>query len=127
MSLLIDTERLCEISEVEFSDIVTETLIPDINELRIILDDGSFVDIWYSLKLSERYSYHWERRAIDGTIYRHDNAPHRNWRSVKTFPKHFHNGSESEVVESHLSAVPEQALREFLVFVREKTRGCASV
>jgi len=77
MSLLIDTKRLREISEVEFSDIVTEALILDMNELRIILNDGSFVDIWYSLKLSDRYSYHWERQAIDDTIYRHDNAPHR--------------------------------------------------
>ena len=79
MNLLVDTKRLREIAEVEFSDIVIEALVPDVNELRIVLSDGSFVDVWYSLKLSRRYSYHWERRAIDGTIYRHDNAPHRRW------------------------------------------------
>jgi hypothetical protein len=83
MSRLIDTRRLREIAEVEFSDIVLEALIPDENQLRILLKDGSFVDVWYSLKLSERYSYHWERRAIDGTIYRHDNAPHKRWQSVE--------------------------------------------
>jgi Family of unknown function (DUF6516) len=74
---LIDIERLREIAEVEFSDIVVEVLIPDANELRIILSDGSFVDVWFSLKLRSRYSYHWERRAIDGKIFRHDNAPHK--------------------------------------------------
>src|SRR5438046_2574062 len=83
-------------------------------ELRIILTDGSFVDVWFSLKLQGRYSFHWERQAIDGTIYRHDNAPHRRWEAVATFPRHFHNGSETNVSESYLSAVPEEALREFL-------------
>ena len=34
---LVDVERLCEIAEVEFSDVVTDTFSPDINELRIIL------------------------------------------------------------------------------------------
>ena len=117
---LVDAERLREIAEVEFADIVAEAFVPDANELRIILTDGSFVDVWFSLKLTGRYSYHWERRAVDGTIYRHDNAPHKRWLSVATFPKHFHNASESNVVNSNLSEVPEDALREFLTFVRER-------
>lgn len=116
----VDVERLCEIAEVEFADIVVEALIPDLNELRCILPDGSFVDIWFSLKLLGRYSFHWERRAIDGTIYRHDNAPHTRWQSVTTFPRHFHNGGETDVEESHISEVPEAALREFLAFARDK-------
>jgi hypothetical protein len=73
---LIETDLLCGIAEAEFSDIVVETLVPGLNELRIILVDGSFFDLWFSLKLANRYSYHWERRAIDGRIYRHDKAPH---------------------------------------------------
>ena len=48
MNLLVDTKRLREIAEVEFSDIVIEALVPDVNELRIVLSDGSFVDVWYS-------------------------------------------------------------------------------
>ena len=117
---LINVERLREIAEVEFAGIVVEAFIPDVNELRVILTDGSFVDIWFSLKLADRYSYHWERRAVDGTIYRHDNAPHKRWQSVATFPKHFHNANETNVVESYLSEVPEEALREFLSFVRDR-------
>jgi hypothetical protein len=117
---LVDVERLREIAEMEFTDIVAEAFVPDVNELRIILNDGSFVDVWFSLKLPGRYSYHWERRAIDGKIYRHNNAPHKRWQSVATFPKHFHDGSEDHVVESRLSEEPEQALREFLTFVRER-------
>ena len=116
----IAIENLREIAEVEFPDIVEEAISPDINELRIILRDGSFVDVWFSLKLPDRYSYHWERRALDGTIYRHDNAPHQRWQKIRTFPLHFHNGSEMKVVESQISANPPQALREFLSLVREK-------
>jgi hypothetical protein len=73
----INVGQLREIAEIEFSDIVVGTIIPDINELRIILSDGSFLDIWFSLKLKDRCSYHWERRALDESIYRHDNAPHK--------------------------------------------------
>jgi len=114
----INVERLHEIAEVEFSDIVKVAVISDTNELRIMLKEGSFIDVWFSLKLIERYSYHWERRAIDGTIYRHDNAPHCRWNIVTTFPKHFHDGSETNVVESYLSNQPDKAIREFLVFIR---------
>jgi hypothetical protein len=92
--MIIDARRLKEIAEIEFSDIVEDVIITDINELRIILVDNSFIDVWYSLKLEGRYSYHWERRHLDNSIYRHNNAPHVRWQEVKTFPKHFHNGDE---------------------------------
>jgi hypothetical protein len=123
---VVDIERLREIAEVEFAEIVTEAAIPDVNELRIHLIDGSFIDIWFSLKLRDRYSFHWERRVIDGTIYRHDNAPHRRWQSVTTFPRHFHNGSELCVMESHISEVPEAALREFLAFVQATMKSLSA-
>lgn len=122
---LVDVERLRGIAEVEFADIVAEAFIPDINELRLVLIEGSFVDVWFSLKLQGRYSFHWERRAIDGKIYRHDNAPHKRWQSVATFPRHFHDGSEFDVSESHISELPEEALREFLAFVRGKMGASA--
>lgn len=117
---LVNTGALREIAMVEYADIVVGVLLPGPNEMRIFLKDGSFVDVWFSLKLVGRYSYHWERQALDGTVYRHDNAPHRHWRSVSTFPAHFHDGSEDRVAESHLSPLPEDALRQFLTFVRDR-------
>lgn len=116
---LVDVQKLKEIAEVEFNEIVADAEATDINELRIALREGSFIDVWFSLKLEGRYSYHWERRAIDGMIYRHDNAPHKRWRHIQTFPKHFHNGSEADedCEESRISDNPEEALREFLRFV----------
>ncbi len=115
---LVNTSSLREIAMVEYADIVVGVLLPGPNEVRIFLKDGSFVDVWFSLKLVGRYSYHWERQALDGRVYRHDNAPHQRWQSVRTFPAHFHNGSEGQVVESELSLIPEDAVRQFLTFVR---------
>ena len=116
---LVNIRRLCAIAELEFGDIVSEAF-PGVNELRLVLVDGSLVDVWFSLKLVERYSYHWERRALDGTIYRHDNAPHKRWQAVPTFPRHYHDGSEGHVFASELSDQPEQALRQFLSFARAR-------
>ena len=122
---LVDVKKLKEIAEVEFDEFVLDVEVIDINELRITLRENSFIEVWFSLKLEGRYSFHWERKAIDGTIYRHDNAPHKRWRHIRTFPKHFHDGSEADedCKESHISNHPEKALREILGFIREKLAG----
>lgn len=65
-------------------------------KLRNELVDGSFADVWISA--SGKYSYHWDRLGIDGTIYRYDNAPHKVWEYVETFPHHFHNGDGKTVI-----------------------------
>lgn len=115
----------------EFADVVVDAeilLTPTHDPLKLRLDivDGSLLDLF--LSTSGRYSYHWERRLIAASdLYRHDNAPHKAWADVETFPKHFHAGSESNVIESYLSDKPEEALHEFLMFVRRKlTRHCSS-
>jgi len=111
---------LKEIALREFPSVVEDAVIffgplgaP--KRLRIFLSESSFIDIRIS---GEKYSYHWERRVIKGTIYRHDNAPH--YKEIKTFPKHFHEGREENVKESHLSDNYEKAIRELLTFVKEK-------
>jgi hypothetical protein len=111
----------------EFADVVVSARVvslPTGDPLKLRLDivDGSLFDVFISA--SGRYSYHWERRLTStGDLYRHDNAPHDKWRHLVTFPKHFHTGNESNVVESHISDDPEDAIREFLVFVRHKLLG----
>ncbi len=117
-------KSLRAIAQREFGDILVSVQtgsLPTGVPLNFRLDivDGSLLDIFISV--SGRYSYHWERRSISANdFYRHDNAPHKKWESLATFPKHFHNGSESNVVESHISNSPEDAMREFLMFVRRK-------
>lgn len=115
--------QLKDIVDNEYSEIVEDTEIiftysGRARKLRIKLIDDTFIDIWYSLE--GEYSFHWEQ-ASRGMVYRHDNAPHKKWAFVKTFPKHCHNGLQDRVVESNLSDKPEQALREFLNFVRKRT------
>lgn len=118
---IVNVSGISEIAEIEFSDIVLSTT-SKMNYLKIYISDGSFIDIWYSLKIEGRYSYHWERKLIDGTIYRHNNAPHKKWMDITSFPKHFHNGKEENTEESKISDEPKKALREFLEFVRKSLK-----
>ena len=107
------------IVDTEYADITTDSIIIR-GKLRAFVNDGSFLDVWFSLKVSDRFSYHWERRHIDGTMYRHDNFPDPNWKVVSTFPKHFHNGSQDTVEESHIDEDPATGLRQFMDFVRSR-------
>ena len=124
MPILTIYRALKTIALNEFADVVVKAWIlslPTGDPLKLRLDivDGSLLDVFISA--SGRYSYHWERRLISrDDLYRHDNAPHDKWRHVATYPKHFHDGSEGHVVESHISNAPEDATREFLTFVRHK-------
>jgi len=80
--------------------------------------DDSFIDVWFSLKVSGRFSYHWERRHVDGIMFRHDNFPDTNWKIISTFPKHYHNRSQDAVEESNIDDDPFLALRQFMDFAR---------
>ena len=112
---------LVEQGAVEFGDIVEDVVpvepVPGLMvKVRVVFVDGSFLDIYWSP--GGRYSLHYERRHIDGTLYRHDNAPHEKHRHIKTFPRHYHEGSEDNVTESHLPSDPVDAVREFLNTIR---------
>lgn len=89
-------------------------------KLRLYVIDNSIVDVF--LSPSGRYSYHWERRHLDDTIYRHDNAPHQKWDNLETYPKHFHHGSEKkeDIRNSYISDTPVKAIEEFLNFVERE-------
>lgn len=45
----ISASQLEAIAQLEFADIVRETIVYDVNSLRIILSDTSYIDIWFSL------------------------------------------------------------------------------
>lgn len=116
-------KEIIEIVLTEFSDIVVDaqlrfTSSGAIEKLRVFLKDESFVDVW--LSTSGKYSYNWEHRHIRGLMHRHDNAPHSRWMGIKTFPKHFHDGSEENVVESGIPDEPAEAIRSFMGFIRRK-------
>ncbi len=107
----------------DFSDIILDVSELGENSFKIIFKDSSFLTVWFSLKLEDKYSYHWERRNLDGKIFRHDNASHLKWKEISTYPKHFHNGSEEYVEASSLSYNYEKALEEILLFIRKYLSG----
>lgn len=83
--------KFARIAEIEYSDIILST--QDLgHKLRIYVNDKSFIDFFFTRKLKkQRFSIHWERSHIDKNIYRIDNTPDKKWKSVKSFPLHFHN------------------------------------
>jgi hypothetical protein len=110
---------LKRIIDLEYAGISADSIIIR-GKLRAFLIDGSFVDVWFSQKIPGRFSYHWERRHIDGSMYRHDNFPDINWQGISTYPKHFHNGSQDAVEASHIQDNPPAGLSQFMEFVRCK-------
>lgn len=120
---MIDLTKIKRIIDIEHHDILADAGT-DIyhDKIRAYILDGSVVDIWFSKKIPGRFSYHWERRHIDGRLYRHDNFPDPRWKNVSTFPKHFHNGSQSLVQESSIDDDPISGVRQFMSFVRKMMR-----
>ena len=114
-------QRLLTVALDEFPHLITGNVLlggtalkPRV--LRLHLFDQSYLDIRVA---ADGYAFHWESRAIDGLLYRWDNAPHH--REISTFPHHLHNGSESHVVESQLPTdSPESALRYILGFIEKR-------
>ena len=115
----INLQSLATIAQTEFADLTSAAVIIDA-KLRLVLFDASFIDFWWSISLPGRFAYHWERRHVDGTIYRHDNAPHPQWQHVSSFPRHFHYEKDSNVIASDLSLDPIIAVRQFLNFARAR-------
>lgn len=120
---MIELAELARIIDIEYHDLLAGATHIYHDKIRAHLVDGSFVDIWFSRKIKGRFSYHWERRHVDGTIYRHDNFPDLRWKGVSTFPKHFHEHSEDRVRESLIDDDPTRGLRQFMDFVRSVLSG----
>lgn len=116
MPSLADLKR---IAEVEFADIVKSTHKIDY-KLRILLIDNSFIDVYLSRTLPDKFGFHWETMDSAGTIYRYDNFPDMNWNYLSTYPCHFHNGSQSSVEASPFPFEPVSGFRAFMDFVKNK-------
>ncbi len=118
---MANLEDLKRIAEVEFADIVRTSMRIEY-KLRIILIDNSFVDIFLSERLPNKFGFHWERMDKSGTIYRYDNVSDKKWQNLSTYPYHFHNGSQDAVEDSPFPQTPIDGFRGFMEFVREKVR-----
>ncbi len=103
----------------EYSDIVLDVEVRE-DRLRIHLVDGSFLDVWFSRRKPGKYAFHWERRHVNGTIYRWDNAEHKSMRSLPTYPHHMHEGSRENVKPFMPEATPDNTFRKIMEYVRRK-------
>jgi len=112
-------EKLRELATSLYPEIVVDAEIV-YGKLRIYLIDESFIDVWISRRLPNRYAIHWERRHVDGTVYRWDNTPHEAHRHISTFPHHFHEKQDHTVKPYHYPGNIEEALKEALKYVKEK-------
>lgn len=115
-------EDIKRIAEVEFADIVKNTFQLDY-KLRITLINNSFIDVYLSQRLTDKFGFHWECKDRKRTIYRYDNFPDKNWQSVATFPYHFHKGSQDSVEASPFPSTPIDGFRAFMEFVRRKLKS----
>jgi hypothetical protein len=80
---MADLTELKHFARSEFADIVVDVYRIDA-KLRILLIDESYLDSWWSEVQAGRFVHHWNRQNVDGSIYRHDNAPHRRWAHIST-------------------------------------------
>jgi hypothetical protein len=114
-------EDIKRIAEIEFVDIIKDTSQIDY-KLRIFLVNNSFIDVYLSQRLPDKFGFHWECRDEKGTLYRYDNFPDKNWQRVETFPYHCHNGSHDSVETSLFPLSPIEGFRAFMEFARNKLK-----
>lgn len=110
---------LKNVADLEFHSIVKTSYIINY-KLRIILIDDSYIDVNVSSKISGKFGFHWETRNAMDEIYRYDNFPDINWKEIDSFPYHFHNGSQSNVISSPFPKEIIPAFNSFMNFVKEK-------
>ncbi|GAB6275439.1 MAG: hypothetical protein STSR0004_23070 [Peptococcaceae bacterium] len=116
---MVSLEELARIAEVEFSDIVDSTYKIGV-KLRIILIKDGFVDVWLSRKLRDRFGFHWEQQST-GLSFRYDNFPNTKWENVSTYPYHFHNRTQDNVIASlQFKKDVQEGFRSFMEWVRDK-------
>lgn len=111
-----------KIAEVEFADIVKDTLIADY-KLRIFLIDNSFIDVNLSQRLPDKFGFHWETMNPPNTIFRYDNFPDKNWSHISTYPYHFHNGSQEAVEASSFPLTVIEGFRAFIKIILHRWTG----
>ncbi len=85
-------------------------------KLRCYLKDSSFIDIYVSQ--SGKFSFHLERRMVDGIFYRVDNAPDHP--EIETFPYHLHSGNEENIQKFKKGKDIYEDFRNFLRLVKKR-------
>ncbi len=107
------------IAESEYSSIVEYAFILDY-KLRIILINKSFIDVNISVKLENKFGFHWETKNEFKEIFRYDNFPDPQWSNLKSFPFHFHFKTQNNVIEPNFPKDLINGFRGFMDFVKRE-------
>ena len=112
--LITDLSQLEYIVQVEFGDLVVSSAI-DLDKLRINLVDESFVEVFNSYPLPDRWAFQWERRHVDGSMYRHDNIPHSKWKKISFIPGIFITETRQVLNQVILAMIQQKTLDHFSI------------
>ena len=104
---------------VELKNIIRSSKITR-NKLRFTFADQSFLEIFKSNNIINRWAFHWERKHVDGMIYRHDNVPHKSWKKIESFPWHYHFKFEENVIKSDFSNDIIQNVQKLIIIIKER-------
>ena len=119
---MVSLEDLARIAKIEFADIVDSTEMIGA-KLRVMLIKDGFIDVWLSRKLEGSFGFHWEQEST-GLAYRYDNFPDTKWRHVSTYPYHFHDGSQDNVIDSsRFEKNIIEGFRGFMEWAKSKLTG----
>ena len=88
--------------------------------------DESFLDVWFSRRTPCKYAFHRERRHIDGTVYRWDNATHGKLRRLNTFPHYFHEGAQHNIRPFKPRDTMENTLKTILNYIKQRIKTANS-
>jgi len=106
-------EEVKRLIKAEFSHVIVSDPVIIRRKLRVLLDDGSFIEIRYPTM--REYSLHWQKGS---KIVRVDTAPHHL--NLKSFPRHVHFKVEDNVIEDNITDLkysPTENVRKFLNFI----------
>lgn len=99
----------------EFSSILNEDpiLLPD--RLRLILVDGSYLDVRYPMRA--KYSFHWQAKDRSVRINTAEHHP-----DLPSYPRHIHLDEEAVIPDNltKLENLPEQNLRNVLSWIKQE-------
>lgn len=85
--------------------------------IRIKLTKEVFIDIFQSIRDTTKFAIH--AKSTAGRIFRLDCRPERKYQKLSTFPWHFHQETEDNVVTSPFSTNKRTAITQFLNFIKE--------
>lgn len=106
---------LAKVAVDEFSSLLRENpiLLPD--RLRLVLVDGSLLDVRYPTRT--KYSFHWQRKDRSVRINTAEHHP-----DLSTFPRHIHLDERTVVPDNltKLESLPEQNLRAVLLWIKQE-------